>query len=62
MLVKLERHPDYLGARARGERRDHARIDAARHGDDDSPGLQRFGELEIAESVGVSSAAMMAAI
>ena len=47
MIVKLQRHPDHLGARARRKRRDHARIDSARHGDDDSPTLHRFGELKI---------------
>src|SRR3546814_5955180 len=32
--------------------RDDARIDPARHGDDDSPVLQQSSKLEIAESVG----------
>ena len=36
MIVKLERHPDHLGARTRRHRRDHRRIDPAGHGDDDA--------------------------
>ena len=54
MIVELERHADHLGARPCGERGDDARIDSARHRDDDSPVLQRFGKLEVGagEAVG----------
>src|SRR3546814_8231696 len=49
MIIELQRHPDHLGARARRERRDDARIDTARHGDDDSPVLQRRSEEHTSE-------------
>ena len=35
VVVKLERHPDDLSARARGERGHDRAVDAAGHGDDD---------------------------
>ncbi len=46
MIVELERHADGLGAGARGQRGDHARIDAAGHGDDDAAGAQGAFKLE----------------
>jgi hypothetical protein len=39
MIIELQRHADHLGARTRGQRRDDARVDSARHRDDDSPVL-----------------------
>ncbi len=47
MIVKLQGHADRLGAGARGERRHHRTVDAARHGNDDAPRGQGGGQLEI---------------
>ena len=47
MIVELQRHPDHLGAAARGERGDDRAVDAARHGDDDPRLGGGAAELEI---------------
>ena len=47
MIVELQRHPDHLGAGARGERGHDRAVDAARHGDDDSGLAAGPVELEI---------------
>ena len=44
MIVKLERHPDHLGAGARSQRGDDAEVDAARHRHDDP---RRRGVLKV---------------
>ena len=45
MVVELERHPDDLGAGARGERGHDRAVDAAGHGDDD-PRIVRGGRAQ----------------
>ena len=47
MVVELERDPDHLGAGLRGQHRDDAAVDPARHGDDDPRGLGSVSEMKI---------------
>jgi hypothetical protein len=46
MIVKLQRHPDDLGAGSRGERGCDRTVDAAGHGDDDAGLPRRPGKIE----------------
>jgi hypothetical protein len=46
MIVKLERNADHLGPGLRGQRGDHAAVDAAGHGDDDARGLRSIAEMK----------------
>lgn len=47
MIIKLKRDTNGLRARARSKSGNDAGIDAARHGNDDSPLRKRFGQLEL---------------
>ena len=49
VVVELHRHADDVVALARQQRRRDARIDAARHRDDDARGLGRLGQAEAVE-------------